>query len=115
MGILLRYLTKGAFVLCAAYVTERIIPGCVYADHGSKLDIVAERVDRGGSINPISPPLGVSKYCWGMATSGYLVEVQKLSGSEMAEWKKNNPKAFAKDYSPYYGIRTTNWIEGGSD
>jgi trimethylamine-N-oxide reductase (cytochrome c) len=49
------YNERGA-VLGAAYVTERIIPGVVYMDHGSRFDpIDPEKLDRGGAINLISP------------------------------------------------------------
>ena len=41
-------------VLCGAYVTERIMPGVVYVDHGARYDpIVPGELDRGGAINTI--------------------------------------------------------------
>jgi Molydopterin dinucleotide binding domain len=65
-------------VLCGAYITERIMPGVVYVDHGSRHDpIVPGELDRGGAINTISPHNILSKHATGMATSGYLVEVAK--------------------------------------
>ena len=43
-------------VLAGAYVTERIMPGVVYIDHGAKCDpIVPGVIDRGGAINTIVP------------------------------------------------------------
>ncbi|MFN3622178.1 MAG: hypothetical protein ACK4TI_04725, partial [Nitrososphaerales archaeon] len=69
-----------------AYVTERIIPGTVYMDHGANHDplCVDGRVDRGGCINLIAPPphekriAGMEVRVPEMCASGYLVEVEKV-------------------------------------
>jgi len=46
---------RGA-VICGARVWERIMPGAVYVDHGSRGDsILPGKLDRGGAINLISP------------------------------------------------------------
>ena len=67
---------RGA-VLCGAYVTERIMPGVVYVDHGARYDpIVPGELDRGGAINTIRPHNVTSKNCAGMVASGFLVEVE---------------------------------------
>ncbi len=51
-------------VLCGAYVTERIMPGVIYVDHGSRFDpIVLGKLDRGGAINTITPHNLTSKNC----------------------------------------------------
>ena len=43
-------------VLAGAYVTERIMPGVIYIDHGAKWDPIDPGViDRGGAINTIVP------------------------------------------------------------
>jgi trimethylamine-N-oxide reductase (cytochrome c) len=107
--------------LGGAYVTERIIPGAVYMDHGARVDMVvcdpsipkSQWVDRGGAVNNISLEKGVSKNCWGMATSGYLVEAEKLNPAEMEEWKSKYPEAFARDYDPASGLMFNGWVEGG--
>ncbi len=61
-------------------VMERIMPGAVYVDHGARCDlIIPGKLDRGGAINLISPRNTMSKNCLGQATSGYLVEVEKVT------------------------------------
>ncbi|GAH90102.1 unnamed protein product, partial [marine sediment metagenome] len=68
------YNDRGA-VLGGVYVTQRIMPGVIYMDHGARYDpIVPGELDRGGAINTISPRKTTSKNATGMATSGYLVE-----------------------------------------
>jgi len=86
---------RGA-VLVGAYVTERIMPGTVYVDHGARYDpIVVGELDRGGAINTISPHNCTSKNCAGMATSGYLVEVER---ADLDELRKQYPEAFNRPY-----------------
>jgi trimethylamine-N-oxide reductase (cytochrome c) len=46
-----------------------------------------------------------------MATSGYLVEVQKVSGEEWEEWRKNYPDAFEREYDSASGLRFNAWVE----
>jgi hypothetical protein len=53
-----------------------------------------------------------------MATSGYLVEVEKLDPAEMEGWRTENPEAFARaldtaQYEPAYGLKANARIEGG--
>ena len=69
------------------------------------------KIDRGGAINLISPTKTVSKNCNGMASSGYLVEVEKLSADEMAEWMRKYPDAFERDYDPASGLCFEAWVE----
>ena len=98
------YNERGA-VLCGAYVSERIMPGVVYVDHGARCDwIVAGKLDRGGAINLISPNGVTSKNCVGQATSGFLVEVEKVTMSQMEEWKEKYPDAFERAYHPASGL-----------
>jgi trimethylamine-N-oxide reductase (cytochrome c) len=88
-------------VLGGAYVTERVMPGVVYMDHGARYDpIVPGEVDRGGAINTITPHNTTSKNATGMAVSGFLVEVGK---ADMAELKKQYPEAFGRPYDPDAG------------
>jgi len=88
------------------------MPGVVYVDHGARVDsIVPEEVDRGGAINLISPYNITSKNAAGMATSGYLVEVQKLNSEQMESWRKKYPESFTKEYDPASGLRFNAWIE----
>jgi molybdopterin guanine dinucleotide-containing S/N-oxide reductase-like protein len=106
------YNERGA-VLGGAYVTERLMPGVAYIDHGARADpIIPGELDRGGAINLISPSGTISKNCVGMATSGYLVEVEKVSMAQMEEWKKQYPEAFEKEYDPASGLRFNAWVKG---
>ncbi len=59
-------------------------------DHGARVDyIITGKLGRGGAINLIAPNDIASKNCLGEATSGYLLDVQKVTWAEMEEWKKN--------------------------
>jgi trimethylamine-N-oxide reductase (cytochrome c) len=49
----------------------------------------------------------------GEATSGYLVEVEKLDLNEMETWRQHYPEAFARDYDPDSGLILSSWVEGG--
>ena len=46
-----------------------------------------------------------------MVTSGYLVEVDKVSVAQMEEWKKQYPEAFERVYDPASGIYLNAWVE----
>ncbi|MBA7612951.1 Pyrogallol hydroxytransferase large subunit [subsurface metagenome] len=109
------YNQRGA-VLGGALVWERIMPGVVYMDHGARVDsIIPGKLDRGGAIDLISPDGLTSKNCVGMATSGYLVEVEKVSMAQMEQWQQQYPEAFEKEYDPASGLRFNAWVEGGTD
>ena len=65
--ILSKVTTSAARVLFGARVTERIMPGVVYADHGARYDpIVVGEFDRGGAINTLTPHKLTSKNAQGM-------------------------------------------------
>ncbi len=107
------YNERGA-VLAAAMVSERVIPGAVDMNKGGGFDyIIPGELNRGGSNNSICPEMGLSKNALGLAVSGYLVEVEKVTGNQMDEWRKNYPEAFARDYNPAYGPLFSGWVEGG--
>jgi predicted molibdopterin-dependent oxidoreductase YjgC len=107
------YNEKGA-VLCGARVWERMMPKVSYIDHEARIDwIIPGKLDCGGAINLISPTKTVSKNCPGMASSGYLVEVKKVSMTQMKEWKKQYPEAFERGYDPCSGLRFNGWVEEG--
>jgi len=113
-GDIVQIHNERGIVLGGAYITERIMPGVVYIDHGARTDwIVPGEVDRGGAINTIAPEGITSRNAAGQATSGYLVEVEKLSMEQMEEWRNQYPEAFAKEYDPASGLRFNAWIEGG--
>jgi trimethylamine-N-oxide reductase (cytochrome c) len=141
-GDLVKIFNDRGVVLSVAHVNERIIPGAVWQDHGAPIDIIREAafepdtktvdppdipsgeftqlgIDRSGSNNLISPLVGVSQNCTGgMATSGYLVQLERLSLDEMDQWKKTYPDVFDKDYDYDGGLRFEAYLaddEGGTD
>ena len=111
-GDIVKVFNERGIVLGGAYVTERMIPGVAYMDHGARVDLIAENIDRGGASDLIAPEKGISKYCWGQATSGFLVQVEKLSMAQIQEWREKYPAAFEREYDPASGLRFNAWVEG---
>ena len=104
------YNERGA-VLCGAYVTQRLIDKTCYIDHGARLDsIIPGALDRGGAINLITPTSQTSKNASGMATSGFLVEVAKVTDEEMAAWKRDYPQSFARKIDEACGVCLDGWL-----
>jgi anaerobic selenocysteine-containing dehydrogenase len=93
---------RGA-VLGGAYVTERMMPGVVYMDHGARYDpIVPGELDRGGAINTITPHNTTSQKATGMVVSSFLVEVERAN---LEELRKKYPEAFKRPYHADAGLR----------
>jgi trimethylamine-N-oxide reductase (cytochrome c) len=89
-------------VLAGAYVTERIMPGSVYIDHGARLDpIVPGEIDRGGAINTITPHKLTSKNATGMVVSAFLVDVERTNLDEL---RRKYPQAFKRKYHKGAGL-----------
>ncbi len=110
-GDIVKTYNQRGIVLCGAIVWERIMPGVVYVDHGSRCDfIIPEKLDRGGAIDLISPDGIISKNCVGEATSGFLVEVQQLTESEMQSWQEKYPEPFQRKYDPASGLDFNGWV-----
>jgi len=110
--IVMVYNERGG-VLCGAYVTERVMPGVCYVDHGARLDpIAAGKIDRGGAINTITPASITGKHSTGMATSGFLTEVRKVPDAEMDEYRRKYPEAFNRQYDEAYGVCLDGWMLG---
>jgi trimethylamine-N-oxide reductase (cytochrome c) len=104
------YNERGA-VLAGAYVTERLMPGVVYMDHGARYDpIVPGELDRGGAINTITPHNLTSKNATGMVVSSFLVEVERVNLDEL---RKEYPDAFNRPYHADSGLRLEAWVKGG--
>jgi trimethylamine-N-oxide reductase (cytochrome c) len=112
-GDIVKVFNDRGIVLGGAIVNERIIPGAVYQDHGARVDMITDGIDRGGSNNLICPSEN-TEYTPLMVVCSYLVEVEKLDPAQMEEWRKKYPEAFARDYDPAYGPLFNGWIEGGS-
>jgi anaerobic selenocysteine-containing dehydrogenase len=101
-GDVVKIFNERGAVLGGAYVTERVMPGVVYMDHGARYDpIVPGELDRGGAINTITPHNTTSKNATGMAASSFLVEV---AGADLPALRKKYPEAFARPYSPDAGL-----------
>jgi molybdopterin guanine dinucleotide-containing S/N-oxide reductase-like protein len=113
-GDIVKVYNERGIVLGGAIVWERIMPGVVSMDHGARVDsIIQGKLDRGGAINTVAPEGLTSKHCAGQATSGFLVELAKVTMEEMEQWRRKYPEAFERDYSPASGLRFNAWIEGG--
>lgn len=110
-GDIVKLYNERAAALFGARVTERLIPGAVYADHGARLDLIHDKLDRGGNINMLVPTEIISKNCAGMATSGFLVEAEKAGLAQLEEWMEEYPEAFKRDYDPNFGLVYRSWIE----
>jgi anaerobic selenocysteine-containing dehydrogenase len=108
-GDVVRVYNERGVVLGGAYVTERIMPGVVYMDHGARYDpVVPGEIDRGGAINTITPHNITSKNATGMVVSSFLVEVAR---EDMDELRKKYPEAFGRKYDPAAGLEFTAWVE----
>jgi predicted molibdopterin-dependent oxidoreductase YjgC len=95
-------------LLAGAYVTERIMPGAVYVDHGARYDpIVPGELDRGGTINTIVPHNTTSRNVAGMAVSGFLAEVEPVNLDEL---RQKYPEAFERPYDPAAGLCLNTWF-----
>jgi len=110
-GDIIKVYNDRGIVLCGAYVTERVIERECYVDHGARLDpIIPGWLDRGGAINTISPLSNTSANATGMATSGYLVEVEKVTNEEMNEWRRLYPAAFERKIDKACGVCLEGWM-----
>jgi trimethylamine-N-oxide reductase (cytochrome c) len=100
-GDIAKVFNEWGTVLCGVRVTERIMPGIVYVEHGARADIISleDKIDRGGAINLIAPHEG-GKNTSLMVVSGYLVNVEKAN---MEELKKKYSGAFERKYHPLVG------------
>ncbi len=113
-GDIVKIFNDRGSVLGGAYITERLMPGVIQTEHGCRLDPIADKIDRGGLTQLTSPTKGISKNCRaGCCVNGFLVEVEKLDPSEMEQWRKQYPEAFARDYDPYTGPLFSGWVEEG--
>lgn len=107
-GDVVKVYNERGWVLGGVYVTERIIPGAVYQDHGARLDLIEiGEGDRAGANNLICPTNCTSKNSPGEVTSGFLVGVEKVDVFELAG---QYPEAFNRVYDPNYGISLDNWF-----
>ena len=110
-GDIIKVFNERGVVLCAAYITQRLVPGAVYVDHGARFDpIDAETLDRGGAINLITPTATISKKATGMVVSGFLVDIAKVSDEEMETWMRQYPEAFGRKVDEACGVCLDGWL-----
>ncbi len=109
-GDIVKVFNERGTVLFGARISQRVMPGTLIINKGSRVDPIAPHLDRGGAINLISPERQVSKHCKGFAVTGYLVEAQKVTDEEYEGWKADYPEAFARDYDPAIGINYNSWV-----
>jgi trimethylamine-N-oxide reductase (cytochrome c) len=109
-GDIVKIFNERGSVLGGAYVTERIMAGVLYQDHGVKIDAIVRGVgglDRSGSNNLIAPDGVTSPNCAGEVTNGYLVGVAKVDVFEIAE---QYPEQFNRDYDAATGLLASAYI-----
>jgi trimethylamine-N-oxide reductase (cytochrome c) len=100
-------------VLGGIYVTERIMPGALYQDHGARVDSIVGGtggLDRGGANNLICPSATSSPNAAGEVTNGFLVGLKKVDAAELAN---QYPEQFSRDYDSAYGQVASAWIVEG--
>lgn len=111
-GDVVKVYNERGWVLGGAVVTERIMPGAVLQDHGSRLDpIVRGEGDRGGANNTIAPSATTSRNAAGEVTSGFLVGVEKV---DVFELSAAYPEAFSRTFDAE-GVEIGNWIIEGDE
>jgi anaerobic selenocysteine-containing dehydrogenase len=102
-GDVVKIFNERGGVLAGARVTERIMPGVAYIEHGARYDpIVPGEFDRGGAINTITPYNWSSKNAAGMVVSGFLVEVERVNIEEL---RKQYPDVFNRPFDWASGLR----------
>ncbi len=112
-GDIVKVYNERGVVLCGAYVTERLMPGVCYVDHGARFDPIDPLwLDRGGAINLITPHGNISKNATGMVVTGFLTEVAKVTDEEMEGWKKQYPESFARKIDNACGVCLDGWMKG---
>ena len=97
-------------VLGGALVTERVMPGTVYQDHGARIDAIVRGkggLDRGGANNLICPSPTASNNVVSEVTNGFLVNVKKVDIFALAE---KYPEEFGREYQPEAGLQVSAWI-----
>jgi trimethylamine-N-oxide reductase (cytochrome c) len=101
-GDVMKVFNERGAVLLGAYVTERIMPGVIYVDHGARYDpIVPGQLDRGGAINTITPRNTTSKNATGMVSGGFLVDVER---ADVDALRRQYPEAFSRPYDKASGL-----------
>ncbi len=109
-GDVVKLFNERGTVLGGAIVTERIMPGAIYQDHGTRADTIVRGMgglDRSGSNNLICPDAITSPNCAGEVTNSFLINVAKADVFELA---KQYPEEFNRAYSPEVGLISEAYI-----
>jgi trimethylamine-N-oxide reductase (cytochrome c) len=110
-GDIVEIFNERGSVLGAAYVTEEMTPGALHMTKGRQSDYISEKVNRAGSPNVICPNFVSRNVKTSTSFNGYLVQLRKVTGEQMDEWRENKPEAFERDYDPNYGPLFSGWLE----
>ncbi|MEM3601355.1 MAG: molybdopterin-dependent oxidoreductase [Candidatus Bathyarchaeia archaeon] len=110
-GDIVKVYNERGTVLCAAYITERIMAGTVQVHHGARADLISINplIDRGGAIDLIVPDKPMSKNNVGQVCSGILVEIEK---TDITELMKTYPEAFKRKLHPDVNLCYETWVVG---
>ncbi|RDB60526.1 dehydrogenase [Gordonibacter sp. 28C] len=103
------YNERGA-VLGGVRVSERIMPGSLYQDHGARVDVIERGtggLERGGANNLICPGATTSQNAPGEVTNSFLVGCEKVDVSELAE---EFPEAFSRAYDAATGLTAETYL-----
>ena len=81
-GDIVKMFNERGIVLGGACVTERLMPGVVYIDHGARQDPISPGRSTGAAPSTPSPRAHHCPRTRGEATSGYLVECKRFPGKK---------------------------------
>ncbi len=112
-GDVVKIFNERGGVLLGARVTERVMPGVVYVDHGARYDpLIPGELDRGGAINTITPHNITSPNAAGMVTNGFLVEVELVN---LEELRRKYTEAFNRPYDRASGLKFERVLRDGGE
>ena len=110
-GDIVKVFNERGIVLCGAYVTERLMPGVAYMDHGARWDpIIPGELDRGGAINTITPHNVTSKNCHrhgGERVPGRGAEGHRRGDGRLAPGLS---RGVQPDYDLATGVSLSGWL-----
>ena len=115
-GDIVKIFNERGIVLGGACVWERIMPGVAYIDHGARPTPSSRARSTAAAPSTPSPrTASPPRHCCGQATSGYLVDVQKVRPEEMGDVAAGLPRGLRARVRPGAGLRFNGWVvEGGS-
>ncbi len=112
-GDIVRIYNERGSVMGGAIITEKTMQGAVRFDKAGGDDQLSPDINRGGNPNSINVGPEMHKHGYGLACQYYLCQLEKITGEQMDEWRKDYPDAFERDYDPQYGPLFSGWVEEG--